>query len=60
MDPLDPEAIADANKMSGVVAGLVKEHKEAMLNVGFSDEEAWELAMNYHWCLLTGAGEGDD
>jgi hypothetical protein len=57
MDTPSPEQIEDAKAKGRMVAGLVHEHFLALKDSGFDEEEAFELASNYHWALLVGDKE---
>jgi hypothetical protein len=59
MEPT-PEQINEEGKKARRVAGLVREHYEALKDTGFNDDEAFELASNYHWALVADEDPEDE
>lgn len=47
-----PEQVNEETKKARRVAALVREHYTALKDVGFPDDEAFQLAENYHWSLV--------
>lgn len=51
------EEVEDAKKRGRMAAVLTREHYEALLAANFAEDEAFELAENYHWKLIGGDSE---
>lgn len=52
-----PREIEEEKGKSRRVASLTREHHEALRQVGWEEEEAFELTKDYQWYLLM---EGED
>jgi hypothetical protein len=58
-DKPTPEQIEEETRKARRVAALVREHYACLIDTGFAEDEAFQLAENYHWALVAG-DEPDD
>lgn len=49
-----PDEVDEATQKARMSAALTREHYNALLDMGFAPEEAFELTENYHWALIGG------